>query len=199
MRRRQFIFGAATAALLPAGLCTSVPLARAADEPARPTLATFELISKNSGVLPFTLGMPLKQGVAFGDLATDAATSQVIIMRKWNDGSAKHVIISGTARLSAGVALSVRVVNGTRASGRTLTAGDIAKLAPSASADLGNAGSANLSSLLTNPLRTFISGPEMVECHYKIKSAGRLLLLYYVRLWKNGQVWVRVSCENGWV
>src|SRR2546423_1249196 len=66
---------------------------------------------------------------------------------------------------------------------------------------LGSSGTVTLSSLLATPFRTWISGPEMVEAHYRsaVGSDPTLVVWFHVRLYKGGQIWIRTAVENGYV
>ncbi|MGE0763906.1 MAG: hypothetical protein AB7N80_11560 [Bdellovibrionales bacterium] len=141
-------------------------------------------------------------GFKSGDVPTSAVLDipdgQVVVMRRWNDGSVKHAIISGHAALAANVAKTVTILRGTTGAQTALTAANIQAANPSAVVSLGALGSVNLSSLLATPVRTFISGPEMVEAHYQ-GATGGVLVYFHVRLFKNGRIWIRANVENGHV
>lgn len=162
-------------------------------------VASFELKSSSSGTMPFHLGFGFKKGDIPAFAALDIPNSQVIILKKWNDGSAKHALISGHVALTANQPLTVNVLrSSTNSAGTAMTAAQISAANPSATVNLGGLGNVSLSSILNNPIRTFVSGPEMVEAHYKA-ALGNALVFFYVRLFKNGRVWVRTSVENGYV
>jgi len=164
-------------------------------------LPTFKLTTAVAGTntLPFTVGELLPDGAACSTLTTNATSSQVIIQKTWNSGCAKHVIISGTQSLTQNVATTISVQAGS-GSGTALTcAGDMVTANPTITVNLGTAGSVSLSSVISSPIRTWVSGPEMVDCHYKATASSGLLVLFYVRLYKSGNVYARVAVENGWV
>lgn len=164
-------------------------------------VTTFQLTSPNPGTQPFTIGIPVKDGAVPGGAVTlNTTSSQCVTMRLWNDGSVKHVLCSGTQTLAANVAKTITVSAGTSAGGAPLTCASITAAAPSVSVNLGVNGIINLSSLLGSPVRTFLSGPEMVECHYQtVTATNHLFVAFHVRLWKGGRVWVRGVVENGWL
>ncbi|HEX9810862.1 MAG TPA: hypothetical protein VGA88_02080 [Burkholderiales bacterium] len=172
--------------------------------PPPPLTASFQLTSATGGSeVPFTIGYAFRKGdVPNGtSLSLDAGTAQVIVKRRWNDNSAKHVVISGHAPLSAGVALAIEVVSGAGSATPALTSADIQAAAPGASVQCGSIGTVSLASLLGSPFRTWISGPEMVECHYRaqVGSDASLRVWFHVRLYRGGRVWVRAICENGFI
>lgn len=192
MRALAFIL-----ALLWAASAAAMPLGGAAPPIGGP-LTTFQLTSPNPGTQPFTAAVVLKDGAACtGTITTNATSSQVIIKRNWNSGCAKHAIIAGTQTLSANVPATITVSNGSGAGGTALTCANITTAAPTATANLGVSGTVTLGSLLASPLRTWLSGPEMVECHYSQKSSGGVLVTFYVKLWKTGRMKVDMMVENG--
>jgi hypothetical protein len=154
-----------------------------------------------SGTYPFTLGMGFAKGDAPSNVTTDLATAQVVVKRRWNDGSVKHAIIAGRAALTQNIARTINLSAGAQASGTALTASDIQSANPSASVQCGALGTVSLSGLLGSPLRTWISGPEMVECHYRADvGVGTLMSVWFhVRLFADGRKWVRAIVENGYV
>ncbi len=184
---------------------SSGPFAVQIVAPPPPLTAAFRLTSAVGGTdLPFTLGYAFQKG-AFPSgtaLTLDAGTAQVLVKRQWNDGSAKHAVISGHVTLSPGVAQDILVVAGT-SSGAALTSADIVTAAPTASVVFsgGVTGTVTLASLLATPFRTWISGPEMVECHYRaaVGTDVTLVVWFHVRLYRTGRTWIRAICENGYV
>ncbi len=165
-------------------------------------VTSFQLTSSTSGTLPFTIGLGFRKGDITGTPVLDIPDQQVIVKRRWNDNSVKHAIASGQVALSANTARTINVSNSTSApSGSNLTSADIQAANPSASVQLGSIGTVNLSSLLSAPFRTWISGPEMAEVHYRsnVGSDPTLAVWFHVRLYKSGRLWVRVIVENGYV
>lgn len=169
-----------------------------------PPTKSFQLISPAGGPdLPFSLGY----GFTKGDipdpttLTLDAGTAQVVVKRRWNDNSVKHAIISGHITLVGNVAKDIQVVAGAPA-GTALTSADIVIAAPTASVTCGAAANTvQLATLLATPFRTWISGPEMVECHYRapVPNDATLVVWFHVRLYRLGRIWIRAFCENGFV
>lgn len=161
-------------------------------------ITTLQTVSTGSGTKDFTTGMVFAKGAATpGAIVTDALSSQVVCKRTWNDGSCKHAIISGTYSSSANVQSAVHLSSGTPPGGTNLTCASITTANPSATVNLGTSGTVNLSSLFAAPVRTWISGPEMVECDYSAVASGGELVLFYVKEWKDGKIKVDVMVENG--
>jgi hypothetical protein len=165
-------------------------------------VTSFLLTSGMTGTLPFTLGLGFKKGDVTGAPGLDIQDYQVTVKKRWNDNTVKHAIVSGHVFLSANNPRSINVLaSGSPSSGQSLTAANIQAANPSVSVRCGTIGTVNLSDLLTNPFRTWISGPEMVEVHYQ-SSVGidnLLSVWFHVRLYKNGHMWVRVIVENGYI
>lgn len=148
---------------------------------------------------PFSIGHGFKKGDA-SSIQTNLASYQVTIKRRWSDNSIKHAIISGRASLSAGVPLLVIVSTGTPPSGTALTSASIQAAAPTASVQCGAIGTVSLASLLASPVQTWVSGPQMVECHYRATvGSGNLSAWFHVRLFANGRMWIRAIVENGYL
>lgn len=163
------------------------------------TLTTFQLTSTQTGLLPFRIAIPLSNGLnSAASLITSADSSQVVIKRKWNNVSTKHVIIDGHAQLTANTPRTFNLVDTSAIVGTNLTSANIIAANPQATISFtgGIVGSVALASLINSPIRTWVSGPEAVECHYKT-SFGGVLVFFHVRLYKNGRVHVLVSVENG--
>src|SRR5229473_860068 len=164
------------------------------------TVTSFQLTSPLGGTLPFTVGLAFKKG----DVPTSAKLSipnqQVITKRTWNDGSVKTAMASGRITLTANTPTTIDVTSGSF-SGTNKTCTDIQTANPSASVQLGSIGTVNLSSLLASPFRTWVSGPEMVECHYRsnVGSDATLDVWFYVRLYADGRMWVRATVYNGYL
>ena len=165
------------------------------------SVTSLQLTSGVSGTLPFTVGLGFKKGDVPDVLTLDVSTSQVIVKSRWSDNSVKHAIASGRVTLTAGTPRMINVLSSSSVSGTHLTAADIQTANPSASVQLGSIGTVNLSSLLAAPFRTWISGPEMVEAHYRsaVGSDPTLVVWFYVRLYMGGQMWIRAVVENGYL
>jgi hypothetical protein len=164
------------------------------------SITSFQLTSGINGTLPFTVGLGFKKGDLAGFPVLNVAASQVIVKSRWPDNSVKHAVASGRVALTAGTPGTLNVSSaGSAPAGTNLTASDIQAANPSASVQLGSYGTVGLSSLLGSPFRTWISGPEMVEAHYRssVGSDPTLAVWFYVRLYKGGQTWIRAVVENG--
>jgi len=166
-------------------------------------LTYVDLTASASGEQPFTVGLAIKKGdVPSGtpSLGGSLVGSQVVVKRRWNDGSVKHAVASGRAVMTAGVPFRVTVLSDPPGSaGTSLAPADIQTASPSASVKLGSLGTVQLSDLLASPFRTWLSGPEMVECHYRgdVGNDSSMSVWFQVRLYKGGRVWVRAIVENG--
>jgi hypothetical protein len=135
------------------------------------------------------------------ELRLSETRGRVVVKRRWNDGSVKHAVIVGRTDLTANTPKTISIVVGAPTPGTDLTAASIQSAAPSASVQCGSIGTVNLSSLLGSPFRTWISTPEMVECHYRapVGSDPNLVVWFHVRLWAGGRLWVRAIVENGYL
>lgn len=163
-------------------------------------LTTFQLTSVQSGVAPFTVGVALRKGQSIGPLSTNVVSSQAVVMRRWNDNSVKHCIISGIAAFAQpNSSVTIQVIDQAGSGGASLTSANISSAAPTATVDFGDGHPVNLASLLASPIRTFVSGPNMVECHYQTIANNGAFVAFHVRLYSNGIMWVRAVVENGWV
>lgn len=166
-------------------------------------ITSFQLTSATvTGTLPFSVGIAFKKGDVPDYIATTATTWQAVVKRRWNDNSVKHAVVSGTSIQTSGAPTTVVVSNTTTApSGTNLVAGNIAAAAPSASVQCGAIGTVNLGDVLASPFRTWISGPQMVECHYRsaVGADATLVVWFQVRLWANGRIWIRAIVESGYL
>jgi hypothetical protein len=150
---------------------------------------------------PFTIGLALRKGDVPGTPALDLPNQQVLVTRRWNDGSVKHAIASGRVALSANVPMTVRVLDAPAAPpGTALTPANIVAANPQASVVLGSYGSVTLASLLAAPVRVWVAGPEMIEAHYRsaVGTTG-LVVWFHVRLYASGRLWVRAIVDNGYL
>lgn len=149
------------------------------------------------------LGQAFRKGdvPAGTELRLTESTGRVVVKRRWNDGSVKHAVIVGRTDLTANTPKSIGILAGTPTTGINLTATDIQGAAPAAFVQCGSIGTVNLSGLLSAPFRTWISTPEMVECHYRsaVGNDPNLVVWFHVRLWAGGRVWVRAIVENGYL
>lgn len=165
-------------------------------------LPSFQVTSTLGGtnVLPFTVGMPLVKGAAVGPIHLSVPNSDCAILRLWNDGSDKEVVCSGRTSLVVNVPATISLVAGS-ATGVALTCADIAAAAPSASVTISTASPSvvTLASVLAVPFRAYVSSVEMADCHYKATASNGLTVFFYVRLYRDGRMFVRVAVDNGWV
>lgn len=162
-------------------------------------ITSFQLTSPNNGTFPFTVGLGFKKGDVPAGASLGIANSQMIVKSTWNDGSAKMAIASGRVPLAANTPLTVNVLAGAASGGTALTCASIQAAAPSASIQFGAVGTVNLSALLAAPFRTWVTGSEMVECHYRsaVGADPTLQAWFHVRLYADGRMWVRAVAENG--
>lgn len=161
---------------------------------------SFSLASSESGTLPFTVGLAFKKGDVPTSFALGIPAGQVDVKRRWSDGSVKHAVVSGHVAMTAGTPVRIDVIGGAYAGGKTLTCDDVAAKAPAVTADLGTLGVVELAPLLVNPVRTWLSGPEVVECHYeRVVGGSSVRVAMHVRLYREGRSFVRVIAENGYV
>jgi hypothetical protein len=110
-------------------------------------VTTFTLTTAAAtGSYPFTLGLGFKKADVPDSFCLDISTAQVVVKRRWNDGSVKHAIVSGHASLTQNVARTITVIRGHAAPGTALTSSDIQTAAPTASVQCGALGTVNLSS-----------------------------------------------------
>ncbi len=162
---------------------------------------SFSILSEQTGTLPFTVGLGFGRGDVPATFTLDVPDGQIDIKRRWNDGSVKHAVVSGLAPMVAGKARVVRIVEGQYAESKRLGCADIQAAAPDVVADFGTFGKVALASMLATPIRTWLSGPEAVECHYasRVGSDPTLRTEMHVRLYNGGRVFVRVVAENGYL
>lgn len=171
-------------------------------------LTHFDLVSTQPGEQVFTVGVGFKKGDAPQFITTGLPHTQVIIKKRWNDGSVKHAIISGTVTLEGGTNVNSNATQRVEVfsspietnNASALTVADLQAGHPKASVQLGSLGSVALSSLLTaEPFRVFIRGPEMIEAHYRgvLAGANPLMAWFHVRLYRGEKYWVRAIVENG--
>ncbi len=185
------------------GMNNDVWLYKHSPSSASPTveITSFDLTSAISGEVPFMVGVGLKKGDVPDTPVLDVDSYQVEVKRRWYDGSAKHVVFSGTYTSTANTPTTITVAKeGTATTGLDLTESDIVTAAPKASVSLGSYGTVSLSALLGTPDRIWLQGPEMVEAHYSEVLSGEgfyLTVKYHVRLYRDGAMFVRAIVENG--
>lgn len=168
------------------------------------TLPSIKLTSPiTQAAAPVAVGHGFKKGdIPSGQyLTTNMPNLACVPLATWNDGSLKHARIVGRVATVANVPVTVQLnTTSTPPGGVNLTAASISAASPSASVQCGVIGTVTLSSLLASPVRTWISTPEMVECHYRQAIAGTNLLVWFqVRLFAGGAVFVRAIVENGYL
>lgn len=181
---------------------TPAPTAGPTPAPSGNTITTLRLTSTTTqAAAPFVVGVGLKRGDATAINLPALANHRVTVKRRWSDGSIKHAIINGRAPLVANTALVLNLDRGDGPSGGVnLTSASITAAAPSASVQCGSLGTVNLASLLSAPVRTWISNPEMVECHYRGQVGSTALSVWFhVRYFADGRSWVRAVVENGYL
>jgi hypothetical protein len=85
------------------------------------SVASFSLTTTAAtGTYPFYLAHPFRKGqVPASVTCAGLVDYRVVVLRTWNDGSAKHVLIVGRAALTQNVPLSVAMSTGTPPSGGT--------------------------------------------------------------------------------
>jgi len=180
----------------------TVTVSNAGSPPPGTTITSFQLTSPLSGTFPFTVGLGFKKGDVPAVATLSAPNYQVIAKTSWSDGSVKHAVASGRVTLVANTPQTVNVISAASSpTGTAMTCSNIQTAAPSASVQIGSIGTVNLSSLLASPFRTWVSGPEMVECHYRsaVGSDPTLVVWFQVRLYADGRLWVRAITENGYL
>src|SRR6185503_6574749 len=99
--------------------------------------------------LPYTIVYAFAKGTlpAATALAVEQGTAQIVVKRQWNDGSIKHVVVSGHVSIpAAGGTQAIQISAGTPTGGTALTSADIVSAAPTASVQCGAIGTVTLSS-----------------------------------------------------
>lgn len=166
-------------------------------------LTGIKLKSPVSRSAPVAFAQPFAMGaVPSGQYAAiDSANVAIFPLRLWNDGSLKHALVMGHFDLTANVEklYTFSTTSTAPTAGTPLTAADIVSAAPTAVIDCGVFGTLSLASLLASPARTYVSTPEMVECHYQgpIGSDASLYGWFHVRKFKGeNNCWVRAWAGN---
>src|SRR5262249_50992138 len=101
-----------------------------------PLTASFQLTTAVGGSnLPYSIGYAFpKGGIAGGTaLTVDQGTAQIIVKRTWNDGSIKHVVVSGHVTIAGGGTQAIQISAGAPSGGTALTSASIQAAAPTAS------------------------------------------------------------------
>lgn len=159
-------------------------------------ITSFDLTAPVTGSHPFMLGIFMAKGDAPRNVITDLPTAQCVVESRWQDGSAKRVIVSGRANLIKDRPLSVGVREGSALPGLALTSRDIQKRAPSAIVRCGDFGEVRLVDLLASPTRTRFSGPHTAEAHYETSLTDELWIGFQVRLFSHREAWVKAIVEH---
>lgn len=163
----------------------------------------FDLKSSQTQSEVFTLGTAFRQGDIPDVPAVTDPNIQIVVKKRWNDGSVKHAIFSGKSSLTKDQIKRVYIYSGASqpntSSVLILDVNSIKAANPQASIKLSGIGSISLTSLLDKPSRIFIQGPEMIEAHYQsaLSSTSPLIAWFQVRLYRDGAMWVRAIVENG--
>jgi hypothetical protein len=163
----------------------------------------FKLVSATSQTAAFCVGFALRKGdIPSGSgVAVTGATAQVTLKNSWPDGSAKFVVVAGTAPLVGGVAATVALAAGAATSGTALTTADLqAAMVQPVSVGCGSFGSASWSGNdWASPFEVWVVGPRMSSWIYRkpIGSDAHLVAWLEVRLWDTGAVEVLPWVENG--
>ncbi len=173
----------------------------------------FKFTSTRTTTEVFAFGHPFAHGdVPSGYYVTsDLATFQCTVLNRWPDGSVKFAVIAGRKAVSGSIQTTITLDKTlTAPSGTALNEGNLSALSPLVSVQIGSIGTVTLASLLgltstgakgSNGLvRTFVSGPQMSEFHYRsdVGSSQHLAVWFYVRLWANNQIEVEVLVENNY-
>lgn len=152
--------------------------------------------SDRSGRVPVLAATGLRRGQY--PTGTDPVASvpdvDVVVKRRWSDGSAKHVVVTGLLDVAAGVPVDVGLASGVRSASR-MNESAIVAAKPQASVSGGGI-TIHLSSLLGRPVRTWLATANMVECHYLSRPHPDVYVWFHVRCWAGGQVWVRIVVEH---
>lgn len=166
----------------------------------------FDLKSDQTQTHAFTLGYGFRKGDISNIPVIKESGIQVIVKKRWNDGSVKHAVFSGQVALSANISKRIYIFNEGAASTNNnpinnLKVDDIMASHPEATVDLGGIGTVSLSNILNTPFRIFYSGPEMIEAHYRsaVSGSSNIIVWFHVRLYKGGKTWIRAIIENGLV
>lgn len=168
-------------------------------------LATWQVVSQDSGTFPVTFGVPLPDGASMKP-STNIANSQTVVRATHNSGYARLVQITVRPTFTAGVPIDVEIYSDTVTEGADLTTADIVAAAPTASVQfsscLNNATddctwTSSLAALdLTTPFKITAQGPEMIEAQYNDQN-GDFLVQYFVRVYSDGRKNIRVIPSNG--
>ncbi|MFK7967140.1 MAG: hypothetical protein AB8C46_24540 [Burkholderiaceae bacterium] len=164
-----------------------------------------ELTSATGGSsVPFTVGQVFRQGDVPSGKTVVANTSnfQAVIRNRWPDGSAKAAVLSGRAALTAGTpaALQLSVANSTAVSSN-ISLSQLLALSPNATVSLAPFGVVSLASIISNPHKQTVSGPEMSEWVYRqaVGSDQHLVVWWRLRYYGGSDLDLMVGVENGYL
>lgn len=165
----------------------------------------FFISAPSSGTKPFAIGFVFRRGdIAAGQFpVASLSSSQVTVLTRWPDGSAKWAVIAGRAPLTANTVATVTLsASASAPTGTALTLSQLAQTGISATVNAGAFGSANWSGADWNsPFRNWVSGPEMSSWLYRkpVGTDAHLVAWLEVRLFADGNVDVLPWVENGYL
>lgn len=153
-----------------------------------------------------TAGMAFKEGdvPTATYVGSDLAGFQANVKNRWPDGSVKIAAVSwtgATASQASPATIKIRRVSDAP-TGADVALLTLRGLGLTGSVALGSYGTVNLATVIaTLPFRQWLAGPKCSEWHWRsaVGSDPTLVVWFYVRLYSNGQVWVRVIVENGYM
>ncbi len=173
----------------------------------------FKFTSTRTATEVFAFGQVFAPGdVPAGQFViSDLATFQCTPLNYWPDGSLKFGVIAGRKSVTANTQTTITLdKTATPPGGVALTESNLSALSPSVSVQIGSHGTVTLASLLgltstgakgsSGKVRTFISGPQMAEHHYRanVGSHEHLAVWFYVRHWANSAIEVEIVVENSY-
>lgn len=169
-------------------------------------VTTFSLTSSTGGTnLPYTIGHAFREGDVPSGRFIKVSSAQADVQNVWPDGSAKIALISGVATLSAGVPLTIDVMqSATSSGGGALTLAQLRAAVASGSLvfSSGVTATVNIATVLAGaPHRTRCAGPQMIEAHWRapVGSDAHLVAWFYVRYYAGGAVEIETVVENGYL
>jgi hypothetical protein len=162
------------------------------------TLASFELTTTNAGTgtYPFYLCHPFGKGEVPNSITcSNLVDYRVVVLRTWNDGSAKHVLIVGRATLTQNTPVTVFMAAGTPpSSGTNLGQGDI----PVGTYSIGVSGATLTFNPRTDTPYYSKQTPVMSEFWFRqIDSATKQMGCMGVRAYIDGRVQCKPFIVNG--
>lgn len=151
----------------------------------------------SNGAHPFRFGHPFAKG-DIPDHATleGIADVQFLAKRRWKDGSVKHGIFYGVTEFRRGEQRDFRIVPAAPARGTPLTARSIVTARPSATFEASPLGSVTLGDLLSKPRSIWAAGTQAIHAAYYGKVEDQLGAWFYVTLFRDGRMHVRVQVIN---